>query len=140
MGKKFKKVRNVIIDNAQIVRTTLRASTALFLHGNPQYADDISENLTPIIKMLQEESIDTEDVLHEKIQDAFNLIARGKPVYVKAAISDIIDTMFMLASRKIEFDEDKLLSPSEREAWVIILKGIVEIAKMVKEQESITSA
>lgn len=136
MGNKFKKARDVIADNAQIVRTTLRSATALFLHGNPQYADEFVKYISPVIEMLKSEEIDAEDVLHKEIEKAFNNITQDKPIYVRAAISDLLSTLFMLATRKIDFDEDLILSSSERNAWIAILEGIVSIAQMVQSEES----
>ena len=134
MGTTFKKTRSSILKNAEIVRTVLRSSTALLLHGNPEYADDFKTVLNPIIEALEREEYDTEDVVHEAIQDAFFDITQGKPIYVKAAISDLINTMFLLVSTKVTLDEDKILSSEERKAWIRILSGILDIAEMVEKE------
>jgi len=136
MGKTFKKARSTVLRNAEIVRTVLRSSTALFLHGNPEYADEFKLALKPIIEALEKEEYDTEDMVHEAIQNAFFDITKDKPLYVKAAISDLINTMFSLVSTKITLDEDKVLSSEERKAWVRILSGMLDIVEMVEKENS----
>ena len=130
MGEKFQDARHVIIENAMIVRSTLRASLILFLHGNSKYADEIKEALEPIVRSLREEEYDTEDVLHDAVQKALDQIISDKPIYVRAAIADLFDVMLTLAERKITFDEDKLLSKEEREAWVTILEGMIDACEL----------
>lgn len=135
MGERFHDVRTILSRNALIVRSTLRASLALFLHGNPQYADEIQEALDVLIRMLENDEFDTEDALHKAVQEAFTKVMSDKPVYVRAAIGDLLDALVQLAAEKIMFDEDKVLSAEEKEAWLTVLRGMRDICVMVQQND-----
>ncbi len=137
MGATFKKFRSSVKTQARLVRATLRSALALYLYKNVEDADEIKAALLPILSALEKDEYDTEDLIHEALEKALTSVLDKKPPYLRVAFMDLIDTILTMLTEKIGgFDEDKILSPDEKEAYKIILQGLIDVCDLVLAEEA----
>ena len=135
MGGLFKKARKSIVAQTILVRTAIRGLLAAYLYKNEEDADELAAALDEAIKVIKDPQYDTEDALHKALQDAIEKYLATKPLYVKVTLLDTLNAILSIAAEKFgSIDEDNILSPEEREAWLDVLQGAKEICEMAKAE------
>jgi len=135
MGSLFSKARKSIKTQTILIKTAVRGILAGYLYNNEDDADEIKQVVQKARDMIASRDYDTEDAVHEAIQKVIDKFFEDKPLYVRVAIQDALNAVFELAAARLgEIDEDNILSPEEKRAWLDILDGIIQICDLALQE------
>jgi len=137
MGRFFKKVRKAVLAHAQIAGMALNAALATVLAAKMDLADDIKKGLEEVLEALERDEYDTEDMVHNALQNVFKKLIDDQPLFVQAAIADMLNTISTVLLQEIGgLDEDVILSEEEKKAYKDIIKRMLRTVELaLKEQE-----
>jgi len=144
MGKFFRKVRSTvraasasIAKHENLAVSAMNLALAGVLAANLDWADEIHDKLEKLLRALEEDQFDTEDILHQELQKIFEdlLKSQDAPFFLKASLNAMLDTITQEVKEWLGgLDEDKVLSPEEKRIFRRMLETMLQTTKLAMQE------